>query len=357
MFYHIFFNVTDAKLVMIDIKSNSVPTFNELVEFISQMPSIDTEAVNLVREKDARLLKPSGSLGKVEDIAEWVAGWQGAYPPKAENITLSIFVSNHGTADEHRISPYPTSVTEALVKSFRSDDAVVNQVCKTHNIGLQVFDLALEMPTKDITKYAAMTETDCITTILYGREAVATNPDILCLGEAGIGNTTIASAICAALYGGNISDWVGMGTGADIKMLKNKIAVIEKSLELHTNRDPLSILQCFGGREFAAIVGAILAARFERIPVILDGFPVCAAAAILHAISPNALDHCYVSHLSSESGHEKLLECIKKKPIVDFKMRLGEGSGAAIVAPIFQSSINIHNNTSTFEDSSVPNRI
>ena len=341
---------------MIDIKSNSVPTFNELVEFISQMPSIDVEAINLVKKRDGQLLKPHGSLGMVEDITEWVAGWQGAYPPKADNITLSIFVSNHGTAEAYKISPYPTSVTEALVKSFRSDHAVVNQICKTHNIGLQVFDLALEMPTGNITEYAAMTETDCVTTILYGREALATSPDIICLGEAGIGNTTIASAICAALYGGNVSDWVGIGTGADQKMIKTKIEVIEKSLKLHESREPLEILQCFGGREFAAIFGAILAARFERIPVILDGFPVCAAAALLHAVSADALDHCYVSHLSSEPGHEKLLERINKRPIIDLKMRLGEGSGAALVAPIFQSSVNIHNNTSTFDESSVPNK-
>ena len=108
-----------------------------------------------------------------------------------------------------------------------------------------------------------------------------------------------------------------------------EIEVIEKSLKLHESREPMKILQCFGGREFAAIFGAILAARFERIPVILDGFPVCAAAALLHAISSDALDHCYVSHLSSEPGHERLLERINKKPLVDFKMRLGEGSGAA----------------------------
>jgi len=346
----------DSKLIMVDIKSNSVPTFNELVEFISQMPSIDAEAISLVKQRNERLLKPTGSLGIVEDIVEWVAGWQGSYPPKVNNITLSIFVSNHGTADTHKISPYPTSVTEALVKSFRSDHAVINQICKTHNVGLQVFDLALEMPTKNITENSAMTETDCITTILYGREALATSPDIICLGEAGIGNTTIASSICAALYGGNTSDWVGIGTGADKEMIKTKIEVIEKSLKLHKSREPMKILQCFGGREFAAIFGAILAARFERIPVILDGFPVCTAAAILHAISSDALDHCYVSHLSSEPGHERLLERINKKPLVDFKMRLGEGSGAAMVAPIFQSSVNIHNNTSTFEESSVPNK-
>ena len=164
---------------MVDIKSNSVPTFNELVEFISQMPSIDTEAVSLVRQRNEKLLKPSGSLGIVEDIVEWVAGWQGSYPPKVNNITLSIFVSNHGTADTHKISPYPTTVTEALVKSFRSDHAVINQIWKTHNVGLQVFDLALEMPTKNITENAAMTENDCITTILYGREALDTSPDII----------------------------------------------------------------------------------------------------------------------------------------------------------------------------------
>jgi nicotinate-nucleotide--dimethylbenzimidazole phosphoribosyltransferase len=341
--------------MVIDIKANSVPTFNELVKFINEMPNIDEEAVELVRKRDSNLLKPSGSLGLLEELVEWVSGWQGSYPPRIDNLSLSIFVSNHGTATNHRISPFPTSVTEALVKSFRAEHAVVNQICKTHNIGLQVFDLAIEVPTNDITKEPAMLENDCITTILFGREALSSNPDILCLGDAGIGNTTIASAICSALYGEDVEEWVGSGTGADQEMIEKKIEVIKKSLITHKNREPFQILRCFGGREFAAIAGAIIAARFERVPVILDGFPVCAAAAILYEISPSSIDHCYVGHRSAELGHSKLLEKINKTPLIDFKMRLGEGSGAAMAMPIIMSAINIHNNTSTFEEADVPN--
>ena len=341
---------------MIDIKANSVPTFNELVQFINEMPKIDQEAIDLVRKRDQSLLKPNGSLGVLEELVEWVAGWQGSYPPRVDNLSLSIFISNHETANNHAISPFPTSVTEALVKSFRSDHAVGNQICKTHNIGLQVFDLAIEMPTNDITLAPAMLENDCITTILYGREALSSNPDILCLGDAGIGNTTISSAICSALYGGEIDEWVGPGTGASQEMIQKKIEVIKKSQKIHPNRDPFEILRCFGGREFAAILGAILAARFERVPVVLDGFPVCAAAAILHSISPNSIDHCYIGHRSAEPGHSKLLAKINKIPLIDLKMRLGEGSGAAMAIPIIMSAVNIHNNTSTFEEANVPNQ-
>tara|TARA_Y100000590_G_scaffold467150_1_gene645000 strand:- start:4581 stop:5609 length:1029 start_codon:yes stop_codon:yes gene_type:complete len=341
---------------MINIKTNSLPTFNELVDFITEMPKIDQDAVNMAKDRDKRLLKPPGSLGELEEIVLWAAGWQGTYPPKIDNISVAIFVSNHGTAINHRISPYPTAVTGQLLKSWRSESAVINQICKTHNIGLQVFDLAVEEPTQDITIAPAMTSKDCITTILYGREAIASNPDIICLGEGGIGNTTIASAICAALYGGDLKDWVGPGTGADQNMIKKKIEVIEKSLNFHKSRLPLEVLRCFGGREFAGIVGAILAARFERVPVILDGFPVCAAAAILNEILPSSLDHCYVAHKSREPGHKKLLQKLGKKPLLDLQMSLGEGSGAALAVPLITSAINIHNNTSTFQDAEVQDR-
>jgi len=340
---------------MNNIQAKSLPSFNDIINFFDNLPDVDQNCIDNVRLRDKDLLKPKNSLGRLEDLVEWCSGWQARYPPSAENNMVAIFASTHGVTS-NAISPYPISVTEEMVNSFKSGYAAINQICKINDTGLQVFDLAIENPTGDISKEEAMSEKDCISSILYGREAIASSPDILCLGEMGIGNTTIASCMCVALYGGNVSDWVGSGTGADEEMIERKIKVIEKALKLHKNRNPLEILRCMGGREFAAIFGAIMASRFERVPVILDGFPVCAAAAIMHKISPGSIDHCIVGHLSGEKGHHKLLENIEKKPILDLNMKLGEASGAAISLQILITAINIHNQMATFDEAKVTNK-
>jgi nicotinate-nucleotide--dimethylbenzimidazole phosphoribosyltransferase len=340
---------------MNNIKPKSLPSFNDIINFFDNLPDVDQNSIDNVRLRDKDLLKPKKSLGRLEDLVEWCSGWQARYPPSAENNMVAIFASTHGVT-ANSISPYPSSVTEEMVNSFKSGYAAINQICKIHDTGLQVFDLAIEIPTGDISKEDAMSEKDCISAILYGREAISSAPDVLCLGEMGIGNTTVASCICAALYGGDVSDWVGSGTGADKQMMERKVQVIEKALKLHKNRDPLEILRCMGGREFSAIFGAIMASRFERIPVILDGFPVCAAAAVMHEISPGSLDHCIVGHLSDEKGHRRLLKNIGKKPILDLNMKLGEASGAAISLQILITALNIHNHMATFDEAKVSNK-
>ncbi len=322
--------------------ANTIPTFQDLIEFIKDVPTIDNEAISLVRKAEKK--KKIKQFGILEELVEWLSGWQGAYPPRADNIAMSIFISNHGTSNNYEISKYPKSSQDSLVSGFKSESSSLNQLCKLHNIGLQVFDLAMELPTEDITKKPAMEINDCISTILYGREAISTNPDLLCLGEAGIGNDTIALAMCCALFGGDIEGWLDPDT--DIIIRENQVKIIKYALNLHKDRQPLEILKSMGGRDFAAMVGAIIAARFERVPVILDGISACTAASLLFAISPHAIDHCYAAHQSNNHSHKKLLSIINKKPLLDLEFLETNGCASALVIPLIVSAIQIHKNKS-----------
>ena len=233
-----------------------------------------------------------------------------------------------------------------------------NQICKTHDLGLKVFDLALELPTKDISEEPAMDERTCAATMAYGMEAVAGGVDLLCIGEMGIGNTTIAAAIYYALFGGTAADWVGPGTGHDAAGVALKAKVIEQAIALHKDhlRDPLEVLRRLGGREFAAMAGAILAARSQRVPVIVDGFVAGAAAAVLYVADPSALDHCIFGHVSAEPAHQRALDAMGKSALLNLGMRLGEGTGAALAAGIVKAAAQCHTGMATFEEAAVANR-
>ena len=200
-----------------------------------------------------------------------------------------------------------------------------------------------------------MDEAACVATIAFGMEAIAAGCDVLCVGEMGIANTTPAAAIYLALYGGAAADWVGRGAGVDDAGLKRKIAAVETAVALHKGhlKDPLEVLRRLGGREIAAIVGAILAARLARIPVILDGYVATAAAAILHALDPAALDHCVAGHRSPEGGHGEALRRISKPPLLELNMRLGEGTGAALALGIVKAAVACHAGMATFAQAGV----
>ena len=244
-----------------------------------------------------------------------------------------------------------------MVANFGAGGAAVNQICATFGAGLKVFEMALEIPTKDITQDAAMTEAECAATMAFGMEAIS-GADLIAPGEMGIGNTTPAAAVYYALYGGKGSDWVGRGTGVDDAGLARKIDAVERAVALHRDHlgDPLEVLRRLGGREMAAIAGAILAARIERVPVVLDGYVVCAAAAVLHALDRSALDHCVAGHLSAEGAHADVLRRFGKKPLLDLGMRLGEGSGAALSIGIIQAALNCWRDMATFDSAGVSDK-
>ncbi|MFD0915532.1 nicotinate-nucleotide--dimethylbenzimidazole phosphoribosyltransferase [Pseudahrensia aquimaris] len=330
--------------------------FDDIRELIANMPGPDTGAAQLVAERDAQLTKPPGALGKLEQLAEWLALWSGRRPAVTRPL-VAIFAGNHGVTKQG-VSPFPSDVTAQMVANFSNGGAAINQICIAHDLGLKVFDLALEVPTGDITEEAAMDERTCAATMAFGMESIAGGTDLLCIGEMGIGNTTIASAIYCALFGGKAADWVGPGTGHDEKGMALKAEVIERAIALHKDHlgDPLEVLRRLGGREIAAMAGAILAGRAQRIPVIVDGFVASSAAAILHAADPTALDHCLFAHVSAEPAHKAALEAMGKTPLLDLDMRLGEGTGAALAAGIVKAAALCHSGMATFEEAAVSNR-
>lgn len=335
----------------------SLLPFDDIREMFKLMPEADAGAQAAVRTRDLELTKPPGSLGQLETIAAFVAGWQAKPRPSFERPQIVVFAGNHGVV-ARGVSPYPASVTRAMMQNFTTGGAAINQICASYGLGLKVFELALDLPTRDITVAPAMDEKEAAATFAFGMEAIAGGADVLGLGEMGIGNTTIAAAIYTALYGGQAADWVGRGTGVDDDGLKRKIAAVEAALAFHEGhlKDPLEVMRRLGGREIAAIAGSIMAARLERVPVVLDGYVVCAAAALLHAADPTALDHCLAGHVSAEGAHARVLERLGKKPLLNFGMRLGEGSGAALAMGVIKAAIACHNDMATFADAGVANK-
>ena len=331
--------------------------FDDVRNLFALMPEKAENCVADVRARDAQLTKPPGSLGELEHIVAWLAAWQGKARPSVDRPLVAVLAANHGVVAQG-VSPYPPSVTRAMMENFAAGGAAINQICATFDLGLKVFELALDIPTSDITQGAAMDEKSAAATFAFGMEAIAGGADLLALGEMGIGNTTIAAAIYLALYGGKAKDWVGRGTGIDDAGLARKIAAVETAVALHKPHlgDPLEVLRRLGGREIAAIAGAIMAARMERVPVVLDGYVVCAAAAILHALDPHALDHCIAGHLSAEGAHADVLARLGKKPLLALGMRLGEGSGAALAIGMIKAALACHTGMATFAQAGVANK-
>jgi nicotinate-nucleotide--dimethylbenzimidazole phosphoribosyltransferase len=328
--------------------------FDDIRDLVRTMPWPDLDAVAKVKARDGQLTKPPGALGRLEDLAEWLAAWQGRAEIAVSRPLVAVFAGNHGVTAQG-VSPYPAAVTAQMVANFRNGGAAINQICKSFDLGLKVFELALEKPTGDITEGPALEEADCAATMAYGMEAVAGGVDLLCIGEMGIGNTTIAAAICHGLYGGDARGWVGPGTGADEAGMARKSDAVARAVKLNKAAlgDPLEVLRRLGGRELAAMAGAILAARHNRVPVLIDGYVASAAAAILHAMDPSALDHCQVGHVSAEPAHRALIAKLGKRPLLDLGMRLGEGTGAAMAAALVKAAANLHTGMATFASAGV----
>lgn len=334
--------------------------FNDLSSFrstIETLPSQNKSCEDIAISRNALLTKPAGSLGRLEELAIWAAAWQGKNPPTLEAPQITIFAGNHGIC-QRGVSAFPSEVTIQMVENFKSGGAAINQLAATFGARFSVHPLDLDHPTADFTEIAAMSEDECIEAINIGWSAVNANSDCLVIGEMGIGNTTVAAALSAALFQGRGEDWAGPGTGVSEEGVALKARVIDEGLLLHRAilDDPLQILRCLGGRELAAMVGAIAAARAHSIPVILDGFVATASAAILHSISKDALAHCISGHCSAEPGHKKLLQNIDKEPLLELGMRLGEGSGAALTLGILKGAIACHSGMASFAEAGVSDK-
>ena len=328
--------------------------FDDIRALFQIMPPPARDMADMVRERDAELVKPPGALGRLEEIVAWMAAWQGKSKPTMDRPLVAIFAANHGVVAQG-VSKWPQGVTRQMMETFAAGGAAVNQICATYDLGLKVFDLALDMPTGDITQGPALDERAAAATFAFGMEAIAGGIDLLCVGEMGIGNTTVAAAIHHALYGGAAADWVGRGAGVDDEGMKRKIDAVERAVALHRAHlsDPLELMRRLGGREIWAIAGAIVAARIERIPVIIDGYVATSAAAVLHAIDPTSIEHCMAGHRSAEAPHGEVLRRIGLPPLLDLGMRLGEGSGAAMAAGVVKAALACHRDMATFDQAKV----
>jgi nicotinate-nucleotide--dimethylbenzimidazole phosphoribosyltransferase len=323
----------------------------------ADLPPGNDEAAAVVAARQAQLTKPPGSLGRLEDLAGWLARWQGRPKPLLDHVAVLVFAGSHGVT-ARGVSSYPASVTAQMVANFARGGAAINQLAKVAGASLRVVPLALDRPTADFTEAPAMTEAEFLDAVAAGYDALPRDANLICLGEMGIGNTTAAAAVAAALFGGGGARWAGRGTGIDDEGLGRKRRAIDVALALHAGRlaDPLATAMMLGGRELAAILGATLAARRLRVPVLLDGFICTAAAAPLARVTPGALDHTMLAHVSAEEGHRALADVLGLRPLLDLGMRLGEGSAAALAVPLLRAALACHTGMATFAEAAVDNR-
>lgn len=320
---------------------------------LCELPAADPQSIAAAAARQATLTKPPGSLGRLEDIALFMAGWQRRGRPRMDHARVAIFAGNHGIA-ARGVSAFPVSVTQAMVANFQAGGAAINALAAVAGLDLRVVALKLDTPTADFTTGPAMTADECLAAINAGAAVVDDDLDLLALGEMGIGNSTVAAALCLASLGGVAGDWAGPGTGVDADGIARKCAVVDAGVARHRNaRTPFELLCALGGREIAAIAGAVVAARRARVPVLLDGFICCAAIAPIAARYPDVTAHCLAGHVSTEPGHRRLLDRLGLNPLLALDMRLGEGSGAAVAAEIVRAALAAHNHMATFAEAGV----
>jgi nicotinate-nucleotide--dimethylbenzimidazole phosphoribosyltransferase len=322
--------------------------------YMANLPAIDTATAGQAHDRQQQLTKPPGSLGRLEDLAIWMAGWQGQEKPEIKAPACLIFAGNHGVA-QNGVSAFPPEVTEQMVLNFQHGGAAINQLCQAAGSSLNVFPLSLDTPTADFSEQPAMSIEDTLAAMQMGADAIPDDADLILPGEMGIGNTSSAAALCHLVFGGKADTWTGRGTGLDDDRLAHKISIITKAVNRVKNQtlDPVAMLSELGGRELAAIAGCVLAARLRRIPVLLDGFISTAACLPLWASNNAALDHCQISHYSKEPGHRHVIDALGKTAILDLDLRLGEASGAAIALQIVRSALAAHNGMATFAEAGV----
>ena len=304
---------------------------------IRDLPGPDEGSMEAVRDRARRVLRPPGALGRLDEAAAWLAGWQRTDHPRVEEPALVMFAGDHGVV-ERGVTPYGSDVTASVVKAVEAGVATSSVMAEEVGAALHVFDVGVGLPTGDISIVPAMSEERFLDAFEGGRQAVSTlRTDLVVLGEMGIGNTTSAAAVACALFGGPAAKWTGRGSGIDDEMLTRKIHTVEASVRrVRASAPPLERLRQLGGLELVAIAGAAIEARYRSIPVVLDGFVVGSAVAPLHIVRPDALDHCVAGHRSSEPGHGPLLSRLGLQPFLELDMRLGEGSGALAAVPLLR---------------------
>jgi nicotinate-nucleotide--dimethylbenzimidazole phosphoribosyltransferase len=324
---------------------------------LADLPQGDGAAAEAVAAREAELTKPRGALGRLEELAAWLARWQGRPTPRLERTRVAVFAGNHGVA-ARGVSAYPASVTAQMVANFERGGAAVCQLARAAGAELHVDALELDAPAGDVTREDALDDDGFARAAAAGAAAVPAGLDLLAIGEMGIANTTVAAALAAKFLGGTGRDWVGRGTGVDDEGLARKAAAVDAALARHGDAaDPLDVLRRLGGRELVAMAAAITAARHRRVPVLIDGFVASAAALPLVRARGDALDHCRLAHLSAEIGHRRLAEALGLEPLLALGMRLGEASGAALAIPLVRAAVACHTGMATFAEAAVDDRL
>jgi len=329
-------------------------TVAELRRAATDLPPGDGEAEAQALARQDLLTKPQGSLGRLEAIAAWLARWQGRAMPALDRVQVIVFAGSHGVT-ARGVSAFPAEVTAQMVANFSAGGAAINQLAREARASLDVVALEVERPTRDFSAAPAMDEDEFLAAVNAGAGALDEQADLACFGEMGIGNTTTAAALAAALFGGGAERWIGRGTGVDDAGLKRKVAAVADALDRHGKAlaDPIDAARLVGGRELAAILGATLKARHQGIPVLLDGFVCTAAAAPLAKAVKGGLDHALAAHCSAEAGHRRLLEELALTPLLDLGMRLGEGSGACLAVNVVRSALACHAGMASFAEAGV----
>ncbi|WP_298257146.1 nicotinate-nucleotide--dimethylbenzimidazole phosphoribosyltransferase [Bradyrhizobium sp.] len=340
-----------------------------------QCPEISATHRAAAFAHQAQLTKPAGSLGRLEQLACDLAGLQQTEKPRAANVPIIIFAGDHGVVAQG-VSAYPQEVTVAMMANFAAGGAAISVLARELGSSLEVVDagtlaqspmpgIVTDKPrhgSRDFSKEQALTPDEAAFALECGERAVARagTPDLLIFGEMGIGNTTASAAIAAALLGVGAERTAGSGTGVDAEGRALKARVIDQALALHGLAKPgasaESILCAVGGLEIMAICGAIIAAAQRRIPILIDGFIVSAAALAAVRLNPSCRAFLVASHRSAEQGHHLVLGALNAQPLIDLDLRLGEGSGAAIALPLLRLACALHNGMATFGEANVPDR-
>lgn len=280
-----------------------------------------------------------GDFGRLGEGAAWLAGWQRRYPPRLEKPTLAIFAGSHGIS-QNGVTLSSIDSTREKVAALREGRAPLSAISAQVEANIRVFELALDKPTPNIAEEAAMTERECAATIAFGFEALEGEPDLVALGVIGAGIGTAAAAVACALYGGSPEYWVRPGPQVPSDMNQQRVDIVTNALKTHRGHlsDPLEALRCLGGRELAACVGAIIAARQQGIPVLVDGFATTIAAGIVHAINPLGIDHVMAAHVTRRPAHEAALERLGMTPMAEFEFNTGGGMGSAAAIGLLRTA-------------------
>lgn len=329
----------------------------------------------VAKHRQSELTKPAGALGRLEALAIELAGLQHSERPHAARAHIIVFAGDHGVAAQG-VSAYPQAVTIAMIQNFASGGAAISVLARELALPLEVVDagslaeaplpgIVVDKPrngTRDFSKDAALERSELCFAFECGRRAVAraaiSEPDLLILGEMGIGNTTSAAAIAAALIETDAETLTGRGTGLDAAGRDRKVRLINAAVARHAiaGASPEKILCAVGGLEIAAIAGAIIAAAQNRIPLLVDGFIVSVAALAATRLNPSCRSYLIFAHRSAEQGHRRVLETLEARPLLDLDLRLGEGSGAALALPVLRLACALHNQMATFAEAAVPDR-